>query len=225
MRPDYLLGLDLGQSNDYTALCVAEKRAAPGVSAGYDVSHLDRWRGMPYTALPARLEAVVRRIRRAKEDADFAKTGVVLDPPSVALVVDQTGVGAAVVDLLRDAGLSPIPVVIHGGDAVSRGTGGEYRVPKRELAGTVGVLLEARRLRVAERLAETPALLAELRNFRATIGLAGHDAYGAGDDWREGNHDDLVLAVALACWYGERAGTVEAMPDEFGAQLANWRGV
>jgi hypothetical protein len=22
--------------------------------------------------------------------------------------------------------------------------------------------------------------------------------------WREGSHDDLVLAVALACWYAER---------------------
>jgi hypothetical protein len=28
----------------------------------------------------------------------------------------------------------------------------------------------------------------------------GHDQHGA---WREGTHDDLVLAVALACWYGE----------------------
>jgi hypothetical protein len=29
----------------------------------------------------------------------------------------------------------------------------------------------------------------------------GHDSYEA---WREGDHDDLVLAVALACWTGER---------------------
>jgi hypothetical protein len=27
-----------------------------------------------------------------------------------------------------------------------------------------------------------------------------HDSYGA---WREGAHDDLVLAVAVAAWYGE----------------------
>ena len=31
--------------------------------------------------------------------------------------------------------------------------------------------------------------------------LTAHDSYGA---WREKEHDDLVLAVALACWYGER---------------------
>jgi hypothetical protein len=28
-----------------------------------------------------------------------------------------------------------------------------------------------------------------------------HDSYEA---WREGDHDDLVLSVALACWAGER---------------------
>jgi len=34
------------------------------------------------------------------------------------------------------------------------------------------------------------------------INLAtGHDSYEA---WREGDHDDLVLAVAMACWTGER---------------------
>ena len=33
--------------------------------------------------------------------------------------------------------------------------------------------------------------------------LHTHDTYGA---WREGVHDDLVLATALACWYAERIG-------------------
>jgi hypothetical protein len=33
--------------------------------------------------------------------------------------------------------------------------------------------------------------------------VTGHDSYGAGEDSRENNHDDCVLAVAMACWYGE----------------------
>jgi hypothetical protein len=41
-------------------------------------------------------------------------------------------------------------------------------------------------------------LRAELLNFRVTINLAtGYDRYEA---WREGDHDDLVLAAALAVW-------------------------
>lgn len=44
-------------------------------------------------------------------------------------------------------------------------------------------------------------LTAELQNFRAQITTSGHDSYEA---WREGAHDDTVLATALACWFGER---------------------
>ena len=45
-------------------------------------------------------------------------------------------------------------------------------------------------------------LVRELENFRAKITPAGRDTYEA---WREGDHDDTVLATALACWFGERA--------------------
>jgi len=37
-------------------------------------------------------------------------------------------------------------------------------------------------------------LISELQNFKATISAAGHDSYGAGQDWRENNHDNLVPA-------------------------------
>jgi hypothetical protein len=41
-------------------------------------------------------------------------------------------------------------------------------------------------------------------NFRVKIDpLTAHDSYGA---WREGQHDDLVLAVALAVWFAEHGG-------------------
>ena len=50
-----------------------------------------------------------------------------------------------------------------------------------------------------------PALKKELLNFRVKINIStSHDSYEA---WREGDHDDLVLAVALACWRArKRAG-------------------
>jgi hypothetical protein len=64
----------------------------------------------------------------------------------------------------------------------------------------VAVLLEQRRIEVADGMPESVTLKAELGSFRTKISAAGNDQYGA---WREGEHDDLVLAVALACWYGE----------------------
>jgi len=218
LEPEYLVGVDLGQRHDYTAICVAERRAVradgespeghghrptgPGLArfaggvGSYDIVHLERQRGEPYTALPGRLHDLLRAIAAAHEERHRR-------PAKTTLVVDQTGVGVAVVDVLRAAGLDPVAVTITGGDATSRGADRSYRVPKRELVGAVQVLLQGRRLRVAAELAHAPTLVAEFQNFKATISLTGHDSYGAGSDWREGHHDDLVLAVAMAAWFGE----------------------
>ena len=115
------------------------------------------------------------------------------------LVVDGTGVGAPVVDLFREGGLSPISVTITGGDATTH-EGGNWHVPKRDLVGTLQVLFQTGRLKVAEELPEAQTLVNELMAFQVKISATGHDSYGA---WREGSHDDLVLAAALACWYGK----------------------
>jgi hypothetical protein len=56
-------------------------------------------------------------------------------------------------------------------------------------------------LRVAPALSEIETFVAELSNFRVKISASGHDTY---DAWRESVHDDLVLSVALACWWAER---------------------
>jgi hypothetical protein len=51
------------------------------------------------------------------------------------LVVDATGVGAPVVDLLREAGLSArvVEATITGTDGMSRRSNGDWLVPKRDL--------------------------------------------------------------------------------------------
>ncbi len=46
-----------------------------------------------------------------------------------------------------------------------------------------------------------PTLERELTGFRAKITAALHDNYGH----RDGEHDDLLLALACACWAGEHA--------------------
>jgi hypothetical protein len=54
---------------------------------------------------------------------------------------------------------------------------------------------------VASGLAESKVLVEELRNMRVKVSLNGHESY---EHWRSGDHDDLVLAVALACWQARR---------------------
>ncbi len=61
--------------------------------------------------------------------------------PEVEVVVDAIGVGAAALDVKREAnvGAPLVPVLIPGGDRVGR-EGGTYRVPKRDVitAGPAG---------------------------------------------------------------------------------------
>jgi hypothetical protein len=53
------------------------------------------------------------------------------------------------------------------------------------------------RLRIAPGLAEAATLTKELADYPVKISASGHDTFNA----REGQHDDLVLAVSTACWY------------------------
>ena len=194
-RQSFLLGLDLGQARDWTALVIAERHDTE--PAGYDLRHIERWRGERY---PRLVETV-----RARVDALRAMPGPSGLWPELRLVIDATGVGRPVLDMFLEAelGIAVTGVTITGGQTVTRTDDG-YAVPKRLLASTLQVLLQSGRLRFTAGSPLTRTLADELQNFRVKISLGGHDSYGAGDDWRDGNHDDLVLAASLACWFGER---------------------
>jgi hypothetical protein len=198
----FYVGVDLGQASDYTAIAVAERVEDLGanetVKGGDEyqlhIRHLERFRDVRYPE-------VSERVKR-----------LLLAPPlqkNSKLVVDATGVGAAVVDMLRgsaggSAGLNFDAVVITGGDTQSMAGHGNYRVPKRDLVGGLQVLLQSGRLKIASSLEHAETLRAELLNFRVKINLqTGHDSYEA---WREGDHDDLVLAAALAVWSARKPG-------------------
>ena len=188
-KPYWLIGLDLGQSQDYTAIAVLRAAPQPEGKSRFECGHLERVKlGTPY---PAIVEAVTNLTRRP-EVGDWQ------------LIVDATGVGRPVVDLFRDAlpkaQVKPITIT-SSGKATSGGYG--LRVPKRDLVTNLQVLLETSRLRFASALLEIEPLVQEVLAFQVKISDAGHDTYGS---WRSGSHDDLVLAVALAAWYGERRG-------------------
>jgi hypothetical protein len=68
-------------------------------------------------------------------------------------------------------------------------------VPKKLLVANVQRLLSEGRLKVADGLPETAALVRELADFRVTITAKANETFAADS---HGGHDDLVLAVALA---------------------------
>lgn len=186
MVKEYFIGLDLGQASDYTALIIIQRLIEAGESV-YHVRRLERIRGEPYPDISRKVLAVMR----APALTDKAD-----------LVVDQTGVGRPVVDLLRQEGLSLQAVSIHGGATVSR-EGRDWKVPKRDLVGTLQVTLQGGRLKVSNKLKLAAVLQAEMLNFKVKIDpVTAHDSYSA---WRDNEHDDLVLSAALAVWWAERS--------------------
>lgn len=200
----YFVGLDIGQAKDPTALAVLERPLVLATDPpekrrpGYQLRHLKRFHlGTPYTAI---VDAVVELLRAPPLRCDSDRA--ILGPQ---LVVDATGCGRPVVDMLADRLTGKVtcqmrPVTITGGAVATTGVYGT-NVPKRELAGVLQVLLQARRLQIASSLPDAAVLVRELENFRVKISVSAHETYEA---WREGDHDDLVLAVALAAWVGEK---------------------
>ena len=63
----------------------------------------------------------------------------------------------------------------------------------RNLVGTLQVLLQGQRLKVAPSLAEADLLVRELMNFRARVSTVEQQA----ESWREGDHDDSSLVDAI----------------------------
>jgi hypothetical protein len=182
-EPLYYIGLDLGKLQDHTALAVIEKRVE-NATPSYRLRALKRF--------PLRTDyaCIVDAICKILSDARVC--------PNL-LVVDATGVGNPVIDMFLRRDVRLLSISIHGGDKVTRD--GNLRVPKRDLVSVLQILLQSGQLRIAARLPEAPLLLEELMNFTVRLSDAGRDSYGV---WREGIHDDLVLAVALACWVAER---------------------
>ena len=93
--------------------------------------------------------------------------------------------------------MAPITITAGQHPAASGG----LVVPRQELVGTLQVLLQTRRLQVARTLPEATILVRELEAFRLKplpVGGSNPEA------WREGEHDDLVLAVGIAAWMGEQ---------------------
>jgi hypothetical protein len=205
MASDYLLGLDLGQASDLSALAIVRRSPAPDGDGrlardhrgellwAYHCLHLERFpRGTAYPAVVDRVDALVR-------------SGKVGSQPSLA--IDATGVGRPVVDLFLDRRIPAEvhPLTITAGSASrednwNRTALRAFWVPKLELVSTVQALLQTGRLRIVPRLELADVLRRELLEFRVRVTSSANETFNA----REGAHDDLVLALASAAWLGER---------------------
>jgi hypothetical protein len=220
-EPTRIVGIDLGQQRDPTAITIVE-RGYVSRGALYNAHYWYKGREIYSAREPVKLEYHVRHLERPSLGTSYVAVveRIVellksLGDDEITLAVDTTGVGRPVADMLKarleewldeeeSARINAAWITITGGDSVTKvgEAGGGLRVPKRDLASAPLVLMQGGQLKIAESLQLAPVLKRELLNFKVKINVAtGHDSYEA---WREGDHDDLVLAVAMACWVGER---------------------
>ncbi len=186
----FSIGVDLGQKHDYTAIAVVEKENAqlincPRVYAAQE---------------PRAANLLVRRVQRVPLGTPYPRVAEYIralthQPPMAghcALAIDATGVGAPVVDMLRAPGLgcSLTAVTITGGKRESPGGSMSINVPRRDLIAGVQLALEKGELKISRRIPELGSLLRELIDMPL--------------DNSGGDHDDLVMALALACWRARR---------------------
>ena len=194
----FFISADLGQANDYTAISIIERIITGYGVIGmhgrgertYHLRHIERpARGTEYPAIVDRLIEIYRSepLKRGRK----------------ATVIDLTGLGRPVFDMMRAAGFSHSlnAISITGGNTVTR-DGCISNVPKRDLVTNLQVLLQNNQLRIAKGMKEGEALVSELANFQVKITDNGHDVYGA----RSGMHDDIVLSVAIGAWLATARG-------------------
>jgi hypothetical protein len=218
----YSVGVDLGQANDYTAIAVIEKSFVPPATAllspagekpgnrlvegdvAHDLVYLKRPKlGTPYDVIASRIADLVERL---EPEGAFGEIG------QVTLSVDGTGVGRGVVDIMKREfaerarrGYAPRldfrPVTVTGGEGAVRRPAtskGYWSVSKKDLVFPLVASFQQGAVRIARDVDDRRALVDELTNYQMKVNIAtGSLAF---EPWREGQHDDLVFAVALALW-------------------------
>ena len=195
----FFISADLGQTTDYTAISIIERivkgRGVLGLDGEgeytFHLRHIERPpRGTEYPVIVDRLVELFNSPHMAAHNR--------------VVVVDMTGVGRPVYDMLRRAGFrrSLSAITITAGEIVTAPGRWQYGVPKRDLVTNLQVLLQNGSLRIAKGIREADALVDELMNFTVKITASGHDVYGG----RSGVHDDIVLSVAMGAWLARRRG-------------------
>ena len=211
----YFLAVDFGTINAFTAISITRRverfqkqTATPGTPAylrerrtivsGYENTYLQRAeQGMAYPQVLKNVQAMLNSPQLS------GKT---------ELIFDATGVGVGIVQQARDMGMSPVPITITGGNQVTVNTDlGGYNVPKRDLVMSLILAFQNHRIQIAQS-PHRANLKDELQAFRMKMKKTGNETY---ENYRDSDHDDLVLSLAMGIWYPEHIFGSVVQGDKF----------
>jgi hypothetical protein len=212
-----VLAVDLGSSAmDRTALSVAHVTPAESTWIEYDEDR-NRSDYARYIA-PYKYEiSHMQRLPLGTGTPDIADTvSEILKrlSGSTLVLIDITAAGRAAIDPFNRAGIRCRMVSLVGGDTLTE-SDRVLKVPKKDIIGNLKVAFETGEMKIARSLPDAELLIKELTNFKMT-----HNIRNTGDleEWREGESDDLVFAVALSCfggrWWSESTGSILVGQDQ-----------
>ncbi len=142
---------------------------------------------------------------------------------NVELLVDGRSVGEAVIDMMRQAGLNPIPIVATAGDQVHevhaefgkvfQSTAREGRlsgalvlsqinVPKEDLVAAGMAVMQQNRLRIAKGLRWAEEFQRQLTHFKGSINERTKRRIFEADEVDV--HDDIVFCYLMGAWWFTR---------------------
>jgi len=203
------IGIDIGKRHDPSAIAVAVvEHRRPALPPG---SHAPMPKGVTHYRFPGlkRLDLETpypEQVKKLLEFSDKAKGRYLVEQRissqggMVHIYVDVTGVGDAVVDMLKP-GMAKIgrlhPCRFTAGDRVNKINFGEYQIGKAHFASRLQVLSESKLIHLPSDYPEAQQLAQEMLDFDIDVDEAsGKATFGA---MRPGTHDDLVCALGLAC--------------------------
>ena len=193
------VGCDLGQAVDPSAIVMLETFRPDPLRPKEvpDLRHRIRW--IERVPLGTMYTQIVRRIAVVAEAAqNWGHTAVVLD---------AAGVGRPIFDMLKRRTSVPLrAVTFTSGEQETQPEYNVFRVPKIDLVTSLEAVLQSRRLEVVPDCPLQAELAAELGAFDFAISARGHATFDA----QSGSHDDLVMALCLAIWWGERPNALDA---------------
>jgi len=223
-RELFVLGVDLGQRSDSTAVVGLEKirydRFKEWIEE--DTAPVDLLDPMS-TKQPVYSREVEYHVRYvARMALGISYSDIVsyilalheaLEDYKPIIALDVVGVGRVVLDMLRERGLSnvvPITTTASVEPAVKKN--GEWSVGKAELAQTVKGLFGRDIIKIAKDLDGASQLLRELDGFAVKVSANTRRArYEAAS---ESIHDDLVSALAFASFFATKHKRIPIVAGE-----------
>ena len=183
------IGVDIGQSQDPTAIVVADPVRREN-EIHYEIRFLKRLPlGLPY---PSIIEELIRIYHNIPEPEGKLKL-------RKQVWIDATGVGKPVVDLIRNtsSSIKLHEVYITGGEAKDNINPWlrVIKLPKAYLVSRLQVMLGYGRIHLPN-TEEALSLQEELKNYTIRVNENASPEFGA---FKVGTHDDLVTALGLAC--------------------------